>query len=115
VIHHAGHDIGRVAVIGLRSRIGHEQIMPHTTDIPEPEHAGAPADTRDSPGLSRLSGVRQPSISQFLSGRVELSDDQFDQLLSCMGYRLEVTWRPVVPDLTRAGLHEDASRGAGRR
>lgn len=53
-------------------------------------------------GLSRLSGVRQPSISQFLSGRVELSDDQLDRLLSCMGYRLEVVRRPVVPDLTRS-------------
>ena len=53
-------------------------------------------------GLSRLSGVRQPSISQFLSGKVDLSDDQLDRLLSCMGYRLEVVWRPVVPDLTRS-------------
>lgn len=53
-------------------------------------------------GLSRLSGVRQPSISQFLSGTVELSDDQLDRLLSCMGYRLEVIRRPVVPDLTRS-------------
>jgi hypothetical protein len=52
--------------------------------------------------LSRLSGVRQPSISQFLSGRVDLSDDQLDRLLSCMGYRLEVTRRPVVPELTRS-------------
>jgi len=26
--------------------------------------------------LSRLSGVRQPSISQFLSGKVHLSDEQ---------------------------------------
>jgi hypothetical protein len=53
-------------------------------------------------GLSRLSGVRQPSISQFLSGKVELSDDQLDRLLSCMGYRLEVIRRPVMPDLTRS-------------
>jgi transcriptional regulator with XRE-family HTH domain len=53
-------------------------------------------------GLSRLSGVRQPSISQFLSGKVDLSEDQLDRLLSCMGYRLEVVWRPVVPDLTRS-------------
>jgi hypothetical protein len=53
-------------------------------------------------GLSRLSGVRQPSISQFLSGKVDLSDDQLDRLLSCMGYRLEVTRRPVSPDLTRS-------------
>ena len=52
--------------------------------------------------LSRLSGVRQPSISQFLSGKVDLSDEQLDRLLSCMGYRLEVVRRPVLPDLTRS-------------
>src|ERR1700755_1043703 len=52
--------------------------------------------------LSRLSGVRQPSISQFLSGTVELSADQLVRLLSCMGYRLEVPRRPVPPDLTRS-------------
>ncbi|HEX3931458.1 MAG TPA: helix-turn-helix transcriptional regulator [Nocardioides sp.] len=52
--------------------------------------------------LSRLSGVRQPSISGFLSGKVELSDDQLDRLLSCMGFRLEVVRRPVVPKLTRS-------------
>ena len=52
--------------------------------------------------LSRLSGVRQPSISQFLSGKVDLSDEQLDRLLSCMGYRLKVTRRPVVPDLNRS-------------
>ena len=52
--------------------------------------------------LSRLSGVRQPSISGFLSGKVELSDDQLDRLLSCMGFRLEVVRRPVVPRLTRS-------------
>jgi hypothetical protein len=52
--------------------------------------------------LSRLSGVRQPSISQFLSGKVELSDNQLDRLLSCMGYRLEVVRRPVQPRLTRS-------------
>ena len=52
--------------------------------------------------LSRLSGVRQPSISQFLSGKVDLSDEQLDRLLSCMGYRLEVLRRPVIPDLTRS-------------
>jgi transcriptional regulator with XRE-family HTH domain len=52
--------------------------------------------------LSRVSGVHQPSISQFLSGKVELSDEQLDRLLSCMGYRLEVVRRPVVPDLTRS-------------
>ena len=52
--------------------------------------------------LSRLSGVRQPSISGFLSGKVALSDDQLDRLLSCMGFRLEVVRRPVVPKLTRS-------------
>ncbi len=52
--------------------------------------------------LSRISGVHQPSISQFLSGRVDLSDDQLDRLFSCMGFRLEVIRRPVKPDLTRS-------------
>jgi hypothetical protein len=52
--------------------------------------------------LSRVSGVRQPSISQFLAKKVELSDEQLDRLLSCMGYRLQVTRQPVVPDLTRS-------------
>ncbi len=52
--------------------------------------------------LSRVSGVHQPSISQFLSGKVELSDEQLDRLLSCMGYRLEVVRRPVVPKLTHS-------------
>lgn len=53
-------------------------------------------------GLSRLSGVRQPSISGFLSGKVDLSDDQLNRLLSCMGFQLEVVRRPFVPDLTRS-------------
>lgn len=53
--------------------------------------------------LSRLSGVHQPSISGFLSGRVDMSDEMLDRLLSCMGYRLEVVRRPVRPDLTRSG------------
>lgn len=52
--------------------------------------------------LSRLSGVHQPSISQFLSDKVELSDEQLDRLLSCMGYRLEITRRPITPELTRS-------------
>lgn len=52
--------------------------------------------------LSWLSGVRQPSISGFLSGRVDLSDDQLDRLLSRMGFRLEVIRRPIVPKLTRS-------------
>jgi hypothetical protein len=52
--------------------------------------------------LSRLSGVHQPSISGFLSGRVDLSDEMLDRLLSCMGYRLEVVRRSVRPHLTRS-------------
>lgn len=52
--------------------------------------------------LSRLSGVHQPSISQFVTGRTELSDDKLGWLLECMGYRLEVVRRPVIPDLTRS-------------
>jgi hypothetical protein len=31
-----------------------------------------------------------------------ISDHQLDRLLSCMGGRLEVVRRPVVPDLTRS-------------
>ena len=52
--------------------------------------------------LSRVSGVRQPSISQFLSGRGHLSDEMLDRLLSCMGYRLEVVRRPVRQELGRS-------------
>lgn len=53
-------------------------------------------------GLARISGVHQPSISQFLSGKADLSDKQLDRLLSCMGYRLEVVRRSVKPHLTRS-------------
>ncbi|MCH9731476.1 MAG: helix-turn-helix domain-containing protein [Actinomycetia bacterium] len=52
--------------------------------------------------LARLSGIRQPSISQFLSGKTPLSDDQLDRLLSCMGYCLQVVRQPIAPDLTRS-------------
>lgn len=66
-------------------------------------------------GLSRMSGVHQPSISQFLSGKVEFSDEQLDRLPSCMGRRLDVTRRPVHPELTHSGrrsrmLHRKLSR-----
>jgi transcriptional regulator with XRE-family HTH domain len=54
--------------------------------------------------LSRVSGVRQPSVSQFLSGKVDFSDEQLDRLLSCMGYRLEIVRRSVQPELTRSEL-----------
>ena len=65
--------------------------------------------------LSRLSGVHQPSISQFLADKVDLSDEQLDRLLSCMGYRLEVTRQPVAPQLTRSErrswkLHRELAR-----
>jgi len=52
--------------------------------------------------LSRLSGVRQPSISQMLSGRVEPSDEMLGRLLSCMGFGLEVVRRPVRLELPRS-------------
>ncbi|BBZ67652.1 hypothetical protein MINS_30810 [Mycolicibacterium insubricum] len=52
--------------------------------------------------LARISGVRQPSISQFLSGTIDFSDDQVDRLLSCMGYRLEVSRQAVNVNLTRS-------------
>lgn len=54
--------------------------------------------------LSRMSGVRQPSLSQFLSGRIEMSDEMLDRLLSCLGYRLEVVRRPVRVELDRSHL-----------
>ncbi len=52
--------------------------------------------------LARISGVRQPSISQFLSGRIQMSDEMVDRLLSCMGYRLEVVRRPVRVEMDRS-------------
>ena len=74
----------------------------------------AETDTSQSE-LSRLSGVHQPSISQMLSGKIEMSDEQLDRLLGCMGRRLEILRRPVVPSLTRSErrswlLHRQLSR-----
>lgn len=54
--------------------------------------------------LSRISGVRQPSISQFLSGRIQMSDEMLNRLMSCLGYRLEVVRRPVRVELSRSNL-----------
>jgi hypothetical protein len=54
-------------------------------------------------GLSRVGGVKQPSISQYLSGGTQMSDDMLDRLLSCMGYRLEVVRRPWKVDMDRSG------------
>ncbi|NQW72594.1 MAG: helix-turn-helix transcriptional regulator [Actinobacteria bacterium] len=52
--------------------------------------------------LSQLSGVKQPSSSQILSGRIEMSDEMLDRLLFCVGYRLEVVRRPVRVQLDRS-------------
>jgi transcriptional regulator with XRE-family HTH domain len=52
--------------------------------------------------LSVLSGVKQPSLSQMMHGRIDMSDDMLDRLLSCMGYRLEVVRRPVPATLDRS-------------
>lgn len=52
--------------------------------------------------LSVLSGVKQPSLSQMLHGRIDLSDDMLDRLLSCMGYRLEVVRTSVPVKLDRS-------------
>jgi hypothetical protein len=50
-----------------------------------------------------------------LSGKIDLSDEKLDRLLSSMGYRLEVTRRPVPPSLNRSErrswkLHREISR-----
>lgn len=52
--------------------------------------------------LSRLSGVHQPSISQFLTGKISFSDEQLNRLLSCMGHRLHVVRTTKEPELTRS-------------
>lgn len=59
--------------------------------------------------LARLSGVHQPSISQFFSAKVDLSDKPLDRLLSCMGYRLE-----VVSSL-RSGAAKNPTQSLGLR
>lgn len=69
--------------------------------------------------LARLSGVHQPSISQYLSGKIDMTDEQLDRLLSCMGYRLQVVRRPIKPELTRSErrswqLHRHLSRNLTR-
>jgi transcriptional regulator with XRE-family HTH domain len=54
--------------------------------------------------LAEISGIRQPTISQVLGGKIGISDEQLDRLLSCMGFQLEVVRRPVLPKLTRSEL-----------
>ncbi|MHB1212555.1 MAG: hypothetical protein ACYC0W_09875, partial [Candidatus Nanopelagicales bacterium] len=53
--------------------------------------------TQSRPSI--LSGVRQPSLSQMLHGRIDISDDMLDRLPSCMGFRREVLRRPVPVNL----------------
>lgn len=69
--------------------------------------------------LARISGVRQPSISQILSGAISTSDEQLDRLLACMGYQTEVIRRLTRPDLTRSErrswlLHRQLARHLNR-
>jgi transcriptional regulator with XRE-family HTH domain len=69
--------------------------------------------------LARISGVRQPSISQILSGAISMSDEHLDRLLACMGYQAEVIRRLTRPDLTRSErrswlLHRQLARHLSR-
>ena len=49
--------------------------------------------------LSRVSGVEQPSISQYLSGKI---DERLNRLLTYMGYRVEVVRRPIKIEVGRS-------------
>lgn len=51
--------------------------------------------------LSRLSGVHQPSISEFLSGRIGMSDEMLQRLLSCMQFQLQVVRTPLKVEMDR--------------
>lgn len=86
--------------IGSYSMICYRQMSDRTQIL----HTVMKETSTSQSGLSRLSGVHQPSISQFLSGKVDLSDEKLDRLLSSMGYRLEVTRRAVRPDLSRSEM-----------
>jgi transcriptional regulator with XRE-family HTH domain len=93
-----------VGMPGLISNLSYS-IFCYTTDMASRGSilASVMSETRTSQSeLSRLSGVHQPSISQYLSGKVDLSDELLDRLLGCMGYRLEVTRQPLAADLTRS-------------
>lgn len=52
--------------------------------------------------LSAMSGVKQPNISRYLSGRKPLGEGVFDHLLSCMGFESRVRIEVVQPELTRS-------------
>ena len=47
--------------------------------------------------LSRMSGV-----NQYLSGKIEMSDEMLNRLLTCMGYRVEVVRRPIKIEAGRS-------------
>lgn len=51
--------------------------------------------------LSRLSGVHQPSISEFLSGRIGMSDEMLQRLLQCMEYDVQIVRTPVRLQMNR--------------
>lgn len=52
--------------------------------------------------LSAMSGIKQPNISGYLSGRKPLGERVFDQLLACMGLESRVRIEVVQPELTRS-------------
>ena len=52
--------------------------------------------------LSTVSGVRQPNISGYLSGRKPLGERVFTHLLSCLGYESRVVIEVFEPELTRS-------------
>jgi hypothetical protein len=59
------------------------------------DHDGVTQEFRIEPGAADI------ELNPTHIAKVDLSDDQLGRLLSCMGYRLEVERRAVVPDLTR--------------
>lgn len=81
------HSIGRYTLFMSGRRVLEEAM--HTTATTQSE-------------LARLSGVRQPSISQMLSGRIDMSDSMLERLLACMGFQLEVTHRLIPSPLDRS-------------
>jgi transcriptional regulator with XRE-family HTH domain len=54
------------------------------------------------PELARFSGVREVTISQFLSDKTDLSNDLLDRLMSSLGYRLEIHVDGVPAELTQS-------------
>jgi plasmid maintenance system antidote protein VapI len=50
--------------------------------------------------LARLSGIKQPNISAFLTGKRPLNDHTLRRLMNSLGYDVEVQLRTVQPELT---------------